>query len=74
MNSPNESAQAPENAATTTTHRIGRVPGRKNSAMQERAVRTREVIIAVAARHFDTDGYGINTISATGKIAKGAMY
>ena len=45
--------------------------------MQDRAVRTREAIIAVAARHFDTDGYGntsINTISATGKFAKGAMY
>ncbi len=77
MNSPNEPANVPENAATTTTHRIGRVPGSKNSAMQDRAVRTREAIIAVAARHFDTDGYGhtsINTISATGKFAKGAMY
>ena len=77
MNSPVESANVPENAATKTTHRIGRVPGSKNSAMQDRAVRTREAIIAVAARHFDTDGYGhtsINTISATGKFAKGAMY
>lgn len=77
MNSPNEPADTPENAATTTTHRIGRVPGSKNSTMQDRAVRTREAIIAVAARHFDTDGYGhtsINTISATGKFAKGAMY
>ena len=77
MNSPVESANVPENAATTTTHRIGRVPGSKNSAIQDRAVRTREAIIAVAARHFDTDGYGhtsINTISATGKFAKGAMY
>ena len=45
--------------------------------MQDCAVRTREAIIAVAARHFDTDGYGhtsINTISGTGKFAKGAMY
>ena len=45
--------------------------------MQDRAVRTREAIIAVAARHFDTDGYGhtsMNTISGTGKFAKGAMY
>ncbi|UPU46718.1 MULTISPECIES: TetR/AcrR family transcriptional regulator [Rhodococcus] len=77
MNSPIESANVPENAATTTTHRIGRVPGSKNSAMQDRAVRTREAIIVVAARHFDTDGYGhtsINTLSATGKFAKGAMY
>ncbi|MBO8150656.1 MULTISPECIES: TetR/AcrR family transcriptional regulator [Rhodococcus erythropolis group] len=77
MNSPNEPADTPENAATTTSHRIGRVPGSKNSAMQDRAVRTREAIVAVAARHFDTDGYGntsINTISATGKFAKGAMY
>ena len=45
--------------------------------MQDRAVRTREAIIAVAARHFDTDGYGntsINAISGAGKFAKGAMY
>lgn len=77
MNSPVESANVPENAATTASRRIGRVPGSKNSVMQDRAVRTREAIIAVAARHFDTDGYGhtsINAISATGKFAKGAMY
>lgn len=40
-------------------------------------MRTREAIIAVAAHHFDTDGYGhtsINTITHTGKFAKGAMY
>ncbi|MFJ3113772.1 TetR family transcriptional regulator [Micrococcus luteus] len=40
-------------------------------------MRTRAAIIAVAARHFDTDGYGhtsINTISGAGKFAKGAMY
>ncbi|MDN3460542.1 TetR/AcrR family transcriptional regulator [Rhodococcus sp. APC 3903] len=45
--------------------------------MQPRAKITREAIIAVAARHFDTDGYGhtsINTISRAGKFAKGAMY
>ncbi len=78
MNSTNESADIPENAATTRTRsRIGRIPGSKNTAMQDRAVRTREAIIAVAARHFDTDGYGhtsINTISGTGKFAKGAIY
>ena len=81
MNSPNEPAltpESPESTATTrTSPRIGRAPGTKNSAPQARAVRTREAIIAVAARHFDTDGYGhtsINTISATGKFAKGAMY
>ncbi|MFI5436726.1 TetR family transcriptional regulator [Rhodococcus baikonurensis] len=77
MNSPVESANVPENAATTTTHRIGRVPGSKNSAMQDRAVRPRGAIIAVAARHFDTDGYGhtsMNTITHTGKFAKGATY
>ncbi|MCD2135956.1 TetR/AcrR family transcriptional regulator [Rhodococcus qingshengii] len=78
MNSPNESAATPGSAATTRTRpRIGRAPGSKNSAMQDRAVRTREAIIAVAARHFDTDGYGhtsMNTIIHTGKFAKGAMY
>ncbi|MGZ0145335.1 TetR/AcrR family transcriptional regulator [Rhodococcus qingshengii] len=78
MNSPNEPAATPESAATTRTRlRIGRAPGSKNSAPQARAVRTREAIIAVAARHFDTDGYGhttINTITHAGKFAKGAMY
>lgn len=78
MNSPDESANVPESAATTRTRpRIGRAPGSKNSEPQARAVRTREAIIAVAARHFDTDGYGhtsINTISGTGKFAKGAIY
>lgn len=78
MNSHNESAATPESAAATRTRpRIGRIPGSKNSAMQDRAMRTREAIIAVAARHFDTDGYGhtsINTISGTGRFAKGAMY
>ena len=78
MNSPNEPAHTPENTATTPTRpRIGRIPGSKNAAPQARAVRTREAIIAVAARHFDTDGYGhtsMNTISHTGKFAKGAMY
>ncbi|MGQ5696343.1 TetR family transcriptional regulator [Rhodococcus erythropolis] len=78
MNGHNESAATPESAAATRTHpRVGRIPGSKNSAMQDRAVRTREAIIAVAARHFDTDGYGhtsINTISGAGKFAKGAMY
>jgi len=78
VNSPNEPAATPEStAATPTRPRIGRIPGSKNSAMQDRAVRTREAIIAVAARHFDTDGYGhtsINTISGSGKFAKGAMY
>ncbi|WP_234036907.1 TetR/AcrR family transcriptional regulator [Rhodococcus sp. P-2] len=40
-------------------------------------MRTREAIIAVVARHFDTDGYGhtsIDTISGTGKFAKGEKY
>ncbi|MBT2270654.1 TetR family transcriptional regulator [Rhodococcus enclensis] len=60
-----------------TRPRIGRVPGSKNSVMQDRAVRTRQAIISVAAGHFDTDGYGhtsMNTITHTGKFAKGAMY
>ncbi|MFF1946163.1 TetR family transcriptional regulator [Rhodococcus qingshengii] len=78
MKSHNESAATPEStAATPARPRIGRIAGSKNAAMQDRAVRTREAIIAVAAHHFDTDGYGhtgINTISATGKFAKGAMY
>ncbi len=78
MNSPNEPAHTPEGTATTPARpRIGRAVGSKNSVPQARAVRTREAIIAVAARHFDTDGYGhtsINTISGTGKFAKGAMY
>lgn len=78
MNSPNEPAHTPESAAATRTRpRIGRAPGSKNSAPQARAVRTREAIIAVAARHFDTDGYGhtsMNTITHTGRFAKGAMY
>ncbi|MFI8659746.1 TetR family transcriptional regulator [Rhodococcus qingshengii] len=78
MNGHNESAATPESAAATKTRpRIGRIPGSKNSAMQDRAVRTREAIIAVAAHHFDTDGYGrtsINTIIGTGKFAKGAIY
>ncbi|OXM23271.1 TetR family transcriptional regulator [Rhodococcus erythropolis] len=78
MNSPNEPAHTPESAATTPARpRIGRAPGSKNSVPQARAVRTREAIIAVAARHFDSDGYGhtsINAISGAGKFAKGAMY
>lgn len=77
MISPTESANTPEDAAARTRPRIGRVPGSKNAAPQARAVRTREAIIAVAAGHFDTDGYGatsMNTISQAGKIAKGAMY
>lgn len=78
MNSPIEPAATPESAAATPARpRIGRIAGSKNSAMQDRAVRTREAIIAVAARYFDTDGYGhtsMNTITHAGKFAKGAMY
>ncbi|KAB2582933.1 TetR family transcriptional regulator, partial [Rhodococcus erythropolis] len=81
MNSPNEPAHTPESPESTATKRtrphIGRAPGSKNSAMQDRAVRTREAIISVAAQHFDSDGYGhtsMNTIIGTGKFAKGAMY
>ncbi|MGW6656382.1 TetR family transcriptional regulator [Rhodococcus sp. NPDC055024] len=40
-------------------------------------MRTRDAIITVAARHFDTDGYGhtsMNTIARAGRFAKGAMY
>lgn len=78
MNSPNESAHTPESAAITRNRpRIGRAIGSKNAAMQDRAVRTRKAIMSVAATHFDTDGYGqtsMNTITHTGKFAKGAMY
>ncbi len=78
MNSPNEPAHTPESTAITRNRsRIGRAIGSKNAAMQDRAVRTRKAIMSVAATHFDTDGYGqtsMNTITHTGKIAKGAMY
>lgn len=56
---------------------IGRTHGSKNAAMQDRAIRTREAIIAVAAQQFDIEGYGnatINTILAAGKFARGAVY
>lgn len=56
---------------------IGRTHGSKNSAMQDRAIRTREAVIAVAAQQFDIEGYGnatINTILAAGKFARGALY
>lgn len=78
MNSPNEPAHPPQITATTPTRpRIGRAPGSKNAAMQDRAVRTRKAIMSVAAMHFDTDGYGqtsMNTVIHAGKFAKGAMY
>jgi len=77
VTSPIESANTPEGTAARTRPRIGRAPGSKNAAPQARAVRTREAIIAVAARHFDTDGYGdtsMNTIAHAGNFAKGAMY
>ncbi|WP_261949409.1 TetR/AcrR family transcriptional regulator [Rhodococcus sp. T9N] len=56
---------------------IGRNHGSKNAAMQDRAIRTREAIIAVAAQQFDIDGYGnatINTILDAGHFARGAVY
>jgi AcrR family transcriptional regulator len=78
VNSPNEPARTPEGAAITRNRPlIGRAPGSKNAAMQDRAVRTRQAIMSVAATHFDTDGYGqtsMNTLIHAGKFAKGAMY
>lgn len=77
MTSPIESANTTEDTAARTRPRIGRAPGSKNAEPQARAVRTRDAIIAVAAWHFDTDGYGhtsMNAIAHTGKFAKGAMY
>ncbi|MBH5144284.1 MULTISPECIES: TetR/AcrR family transcriptional regulator [Rhodococcus erythropolis group] len=77
MTSPIESANTPEDTTARTRPRIGRAPGSKNAAPQARALRTRDAIITVAARHFDTDGYGhtsMNTIAHAGRFAKGAMY
>lgn len=78
MNSPIDPANTPESAATASNRPwIGRPVGTKNSAMQDRAVRTREAILTDAARQFDVDGYGntsISTILAASGIAKGALY
>lgn len=55
---------------------IGRPPG-PNSTKQARAIRTRELILAAAAEHFDTHAYtdaGVNPILATGNLTKGAIY
>lgn len=57
--------------------RIGRPPGIKNSEMQARAVRTRETILAAAARHFDTAGYSntsITTIQTGSDFARGSIH
>ena len=78
MNSPIEPAHIPDSAAAVRSRPwIGRSVGSTSMLKQDRAVRTREAIIAVAAHHFDIDGYGntsINTIIGTGKFAKGAIY
>ncbi len=80
MNSPTEPAQAPAapKALPPKEPSPQRPPPRQQELRaQHRTVRTRKTIIAVAAQHFDTDRYGhtrINTISGTGKFAKGAMY
>lgn len=44
---------------------------------QARAVRTREVILAASARHFDTYGYEdttVDSIQNAGNLSKGAIY
>lgn len=78
MNSPIEPAHIPDSAATARNRPwIGRPVGSRNTTKQARAVRTREAILADAARQFDTGGYGntsVSTILAANNIAKGAMY
>ncbi|WP_336874185.1 TetR/AcrR family transcriptional regulator [Rhodococcus qingshengii] len=78
MNSPIEPTHIPESAATARNRPwIGRPVGSRNTTKQARAVRTRETILADAARQFDTDGYGntsVSTILAANDIAKGALY
>ncbi|MHD0294585.1 TetR family transcriptional regulator [Rhodococcus qingshengii] len=42
-----------------------------------RAIRTRQLILSVAAQHFDAHGYGdanVNAILAAGNLTKGAIY
>ncbi|MDV6277932.1 TetR/AcrR family transcriptional regulator [Rhodococcus erythropolis] len=78
MNSPIESARTTQSAVTASNQpRIGRPVGSKNSAMQARAVRTREEVVVAAAQLFDGEGYGtttVNTIIAASGYAKGAVY
>ena len=78
MNSPNEPTHIPDSAATVRNRPwIGRPVGSRSTLKQDRAVRTREAILADAARQFDTGGYGSTSVSmilAANGIAKGALY
>ncbi|MCW2093014.1 UNVERIFIED_ORG: AcrR family transcriptional regulator [Rhodococcus erythropolis] len=56
---------------------IGRPLDSAPAMKQARAIRTRELIIAAAAQHFDTYGYGdatVNAILAASNLTKGAIY
>ena len=78
MNSPIEPAHTLDSVAAVRSRPwIGRPVGSRNTTKQARAVRTRETILADAARQFDNDGYGntsVSTILAANDIAKGALY
>ena len=56
---------------------IGRPLGATAQMKHPRAIRTRQLILSVAARHFDAHGYGdasVNAILAAGNLTKGAIY
>lgn len=56
---------------------IGRPLGATAQMKHPRAIRTRQLILSVAAQHFDAHGYGdasVNAILAAGNLTKGAIY
>lgn len=56
---------------------IGRPLGASAQMKHPRAIRTRQLILSVAAQHFDAHGYGdasVNAILAAGNLTKGAIY